>query len=457
MRRNPLALFMILTMAIGGLAVSATPAGAAPIGRHVLHAHAGTPATGARGHITSPVPPLTRSYLELVDSGGNADYAPATGQTPTDPSTTGSSLDLVLTATIPGIGLATVHVTASTGNNTQPLQVGTIYGSGHTGSVNLLLGSSTCMSGQFGDAAQLIVDQLTEVGGVVTSAAVQVACASLGFAVPFLFGSVAYNAVPTTPHQGYYSYESDGILTGFGNDSYLNYLGDLSFVQLNQPIVGMAQTADGGGYWMVGSDGGIFAFGDAAFYGSTGNLTLNKPIVGMAATKDGKGYWLVASDGGIFAYGDAAFYGSTGNLTLNKPIVGMAPTADGNGYWLVAADGGIFAYGDAAFYGSTGNITLNRPVVGMTPTPDGRGYWFVASDGGIFAYGDAAFSGSTGNLTLNQPIVGMATTGTGTGYWLVAADGGIFGFNVPYYGSLPGAGLSVNDVVGLSTLPGIGA
>ena len=39
---------------------------------------------------------------------------------------------------------------------------------------------------------------------------------------------------------------------------------------------------------------------------------LNRPIVGMASTPDGKGYWLVASDGGIFAFGDAAFYGSTG-------------------------------------------------------------------------------------------------------------------------------------------------
>ena len=39
-------------------------------------------------------------------------------------------------------------------------------------------------------------------------------------------------------------------------------------------------------------------------------MHLNKPIVGMAATPDGKGYWLVASDGGIFTFGDAAFYGS---------------------------------------------------------------------------------------------------------------------------------------------------
>jgi hypothetical protein len=44
----------------------------------------------------------------------------------------------------------------------------------------------------------------------------------------------------------------------------------------------------------------------------------------MARTPSGKGYWLVASDGGIFNYGDALFYGSTGNITLNKQIVGMA-------------------------------------------------------------------------------------------------------------------------------------
>ena len=69
----------------------------------------------------------------------------------------------------------------------------------------------------------------------------------------------------------------------------------------------------------MASDGGIFNYGDAGFYGSTGAIQLNKPIVGMAATPDGKGYWLVASDGGIFNYGDAGFYGSTGAIQLNKP------------------------------------------------------------------------------------------------------------------------------------------
>ena len=33
---------------------------------------------------------------------------------------------------------------------------------------------------------------------------------------------------------------------------------------------------------------------------------------------------LVASDGGIFSFGNAHFYGSTGAIHLNQPIVGMA-------------------------------------------------------------------------------------------------------------------------------------
>ena len=89
------------------------------------------------------------------------------------------------------------------------------------------------------------------------------------------------------------------------------------------------------------------------FNGSTGAVHLNQPIVGMAATGDGRGYWLVGADGGIFSFGDARFYGSTGAVHLNQPIVGMAATGDGRRYWLVGADGGIFSFGDARFYGST--------------------------------------------------------------------------------------------------------
>jgi hypothetical protein len=71
----------------------------------------------------------------------------------------------------------------------------------------------------------------------------------------------------------------------------------------------MTPTGNDGGYWFVASDGGIFAFGDATFRGSAGDMTLNAPMVGMAADKSSGGYWMVGSDGGIFADG-APFYGA---------------------------------------------------------------------------------------------------------------------------------------------------
>jgi hypothetical protein len=204
---------------------------------------------------------------------------------------------------------------------------------------------------------------------------------------------------------------------------------------LTAKAVGIASTADGQGYWLVASDGGVFAFGTAPFYGSMGGRHLAAPIVGIASTPDGHGYWLVASDGGLFAFGDAGFHGSMGGHPLAKPVVGMAPTPDGGGYWEVASDGGVFAFGDAPYLGSMGGTALFRPVVAMAATPDGHGYWMTASDGGIFAFGDAPFRGSTGGEALAAPIVSMAPSST-VGYWLAAADGGIFSFGVPFHGSM---------------------
>ncbi len=188
----------------------------------------------------------------------------------------------------------------------------------------------------------------------------------------------------------------------------------------------MAATPTGLGYWLVGADGGVFAFGDAVFAGSTGGVPLRRPIVSLLPTVSGKGYWLLAADGGIFAFGDAVFAGSTGGLALNQPMVGGAAVE--GGYLTVARDGGVFAFGGAPFLGSAGGIPLRRPIVGMAATPTGLGYWLVAADGGVFAFGDAPFHGSTAGLPLSRPMVAMAATPTGGGYWLVAADGGVFAF-----------------------------
>jgi len=327
-----------------------------------------------------------------------------------------------------------------------PLQAGTFYDSAKN-AMTIRVGGQSCgefqqASGGWSGGMQL--DQFVWSTTLDTFAA-QIACTNADVSIN---GTIALNVTNTTPNQGYYQYDTFGDTFGFGNDSYLTYLGSPGFLNLNSPIVSMATTPDGGGYWMTGGDGGVFAYGDAGFYGSTGNMHLNQPIVGMAATPSGKGYWFVASDGGVFAYGDAAFYGSMGASLLNQPIVGMAASPTGKGYWLVAADGGIFAYGDAPFYGSTGNIHLNQPIVGMAASSNGKGYWFVASDGGVFSYGNAAFHGSMGNLVLNEPVTGMLATADDGGYSLVATDGGLFSFgDAPFYGSLGGQGAS--GIVGM--------
>ena len=82
-------------------------------------------------------------------------------------------------------------------------------------------------------------------------------------------------------------------------------------VHLNRPIVGIESTPDGGGYWLVSADGGVFAFGDAAFHGSAMGLSPTSAIVGLASTPDGSGYWEAAANGAVFAFGDAAYAGGS--------------------------------------------------------------------------------------------------------------------------------------------------
>ena len=229
------------------------------------------------------------------------------------------------------------------------------------------------------------------------------------------------SALATTP-------AGDGLLlvTGLGaveatGSTPAPSYGSLDDVTLSWVIVDATTTPSRGGYWMLGGDGGVFTFGDAKFFGSTGRQTLNAPAVAMAPTPTGEGYWFVAADGGIFTFGDAEFFGSLGDKRLNSPVVGMAPTPTGRGYWLVAADGGVFTFGDARFFGSTGSIRLAEPIVGIAPTTTGNGYWLAAEDGGVFTFGDATFRGSGATGEPEAPFVDFAPAVDG--YRIVAADG----------------------------------
>ena len=140
-------------------------------------------------------------------------------------------------------------------------------------------------------------------------------------------------------------------------------------------------------------------------------MHLNGPIIASVATPTGHGYYMVGSDGGVFSFGDARFHGSTGGLRLNRPIVGIAPTPNNHGYWLVASDGGVFAF-NAPFRGSMGATRLNRPVTGLVAY--GNGYLMAATDGGVFDFSNTPFLGSKSGSPLTAPVVAIAAFTTTT-------------------------------------------
>ncbi len=224
-------------------------------------------------------------------------------------------------------------------------------------------------------------------------------------------------------------------LQGLNNGSLATCSGTPISPVTTTPTPGSASSS---GYWLVGSDGGIFTFGGAQFYGSTGNLRLQRPVVGISPTSNDGGYWLVASDGGVFSFGDAGFYGSipgigigptgsAGGRRLNAPIVGIVPSADQKGYFMVGADGGVFTFGDAKFEGSCPSIGgCAGPAVAVMPDATGNGYWIVTQSGDVYSFGDATYYGAPGPQS--SPVTSAVRTSNGDGYLILLANGTVYAY-----------------------------
>jgi hypothetical protein len=237
-----------------------------------------------------------------------------------------------------------------------------------------------------------------------------------------------------TPPPGYWMVGRDGALYAFGAAAPA------------PPVSGTPVAIAGaptGGLWILLDDGRVEVRGGAAWYGNVplASLVAGERVSSIAGLPGGDGYWVFTTRGRVLPFGAAWFYGDMSHVALNGPVIASAATASGRGYYLVGSDGGVFAFGDAAFHGSTGAMRLNQPVVGIAPTLDGSGYWLVAADGGIFAFG-APFRGSVPGVLapgarLNRPVIGALAYGDG--YALVASDGGAFVFSsAPFLGSLGG-------------------
>ena len=160
-------------------------------------------------------------------------------------------------------------------------------------------------------------------------------------------------------------------------------------------IVAAAANPTGDGLWAVGKDRKVWTAGNTQSYGDVQNQ--QKPPTGIVATPSGKGYYIVTSDGAVFAFGDAVFHGSTGgNPPAGREITGMALSigTDGqvNGYWLVGKDGGVHTFGSAPFWGSTGGnnggatvtniVSFPLPAPGQSPQAT-KGYAWVHENGHV--------------------------------------------------------------------------
>jgi Peptidase A4 family/IPT/TIG domain len=261
---------------------------------------------------------------------------------------------------------------------------------------------------------------------------------------------VTSSGTPTSTH-GYWLDGSDGGIFTFGSAQFYGSTGSL---KLQRPVVGIVPTADKGGYWLDASDGGIFAFGDSGFYGSIPGLglhpagsgepnSLDAPIVGMVPSADGGGYFMVASDGGVFAFGDARFAGSCPGIGgCSGAALAVMPDASGNGYWLVTQTGHVYTFGDAQNFGAPGPQSV--PVTSAVRTPDGNGYWILFANGTIDNYGDAGNFGSpAGQFGGLNPATAIFTTSDGQGYWVASANGSVDNYgDAPVEGSMAGTHLN---------------
>lgn len=105
------------------------------------------------------------------------------------------------------------------------------------------------------------------------------------------------------------------------------------------------------------------------------------PVAVVAPRPQGGYIVLKNSDGGVFTYDGAPFYGSLPGLGVASKAVDLAWTPSGLGYWILAADGAVFSFGDAQYKGALNTIDAdaNRTPIGIVAKADG-GYILVTQD-----------------------------------------------------------------------------
>lgn len=183
--------------------------------------------------------------------------------------------------------------------------------------------------------------------------------------------------------------------------------------------VGVASRLGYASGWVAYRSGAVVAYGGAPYLGS--GLARSAPVVGIAASPSGKGYWLVTASGQVIGFGDARKYSGPSPRTT---VRGIAASAHGHGYLLLDRTGKVYPYGDAVSYGGASGCP--GPFRAIATTPDRKGYWLISATGRVYNFGDAPNYGPRApQLTGGQSFLAFGATPNGRGYQEVTMSGRI--------------------------------
>jgi hypothetical protein len=243
-----------------------------------------------------------------------------------------------------------------------------------------------------------------------------------------------------------------------GTQSTLADFGSIDFINpglssYNNPVsVGLNPVS------MVNANGVVIAYPGEDSTGFTSTYGTPEPVIDSVSPAQGStsGGTSVDIDGDYLTGATSVAFGGTpvpfsynpdNSITATSPP-GAAGTVD----ITVTTPGGTSALtGADQFTFVTPPPTPSQPPP-VTKSAGSSGYDLVGRDGGVFVFpGSGSFFGSLPGMGVHvSNIVGMVPTADDGGYFLVGSDGGVFAFgNAPFLGSLPGQHVHINDVVGI--------
>jgi len=208
-------------------------------------------------------------------------------------------------------------------------------------------------------------------------------------------------------------------------------------------VVALANTSHGDGFWALGGDGKVGAFGGLGSYGDVSGKGVAADIV---ATGSGGGYWILLANGGIYPFGDAGYASSPKRAGLGGTAIRMAARPQGDGYWVLMSDGTVHAFGAAPDLGSPADA--GAPI-DLRVTPSGAGYWVLTDAGRVVPFGDAADKGDLkrSNIKWSKPVARLLGTPSGKGYVIINSEGSLAAFgDAPAYPSLGGSGITAAGI-----------